>query len=439
MSDKEEKKTRLGLALSGGGYRAAAFHLGVFRKLNNLDILEKIDVISCISGGSIAGAYYAMNKDNFEEFEKSFTTNLQKSCIRRIIFSYRFLLPIFIFAAIVYFLLYDPFGINFPTWLVVSIICVIVVSPVLIQFKIVSFTALKIKAYRKIFFGDKILAELPDHPVLAINSTNLSTGTLWTFSKNKMSDSSYEFPKDGGESIKFNGNDFSIAAAVASSSCVPVPFDPVKIPVSYFKNAEDFKRIKPRLIDGGLYDNQGLHKLTQSNSSYACDVIIVSDGSQPFSNKFFANNTSFILYRGIDVMMRKIKNLQFIRDVYGKSKEIAYFSLDWEYSRCIVEFVAAAKKDQVPEHVLVHHGLTEEVLEKPFAEINEFVRKKINFDSIVENALDEQQIEKISRIGTNLTALTKEKIALLSKHGEILTDLQIKLYCPTLNKTNEHS
>ncbi len=432
MSNNEEKKIRLGLALSGGGYRAAAFHLGVFRKLNKLNILEKIDVISCISGGSIAGAYYVLNKNNFEEFEKSFTTNLQKSCIRRIIFHYRFLLPILIFAAIVFFLLNDPFSFDFPTWLVVLIICTLVFSPILIQFRIVSFTTLKIKAYRKIFFGNKVLVDLPDAPILAINSTNLSTGTLWTFSKNKMSDSSYEFPKDGGESIKFNGSNFSIAVAVASSSSVPVPFDPVKIPIKYFKNHADFKRAKPRLIDGGLYDNQGLHKLTQSNSSYVCDIIIVSDGSQPFSDKFFANNTPFILYRGIDVMMRKIKNLQFIRDVYGKSKEIAYFSLDWEYSRCVLEFVNAAKKEQVPQHVLAHHGLTREVLEKPFAEINELIRNKIDFKSIVKNALDEPQIEKISRISTNLTALSKEKIELLSKHGEILTELQIKLYCPTL-------
>lgn len=46
----EEK--RIGLALSGGGFRAAAFHLGVFRKLKELGLLWKIDVLSCVSGGS---------------------------------------------------------------------------------------------------------------------------------------------------------------------------------------------------------------------------------------------------------------------------------------------------------------------------------------------------------------------------------------------------
>ena len=69
MNKNDITKKRLGLALSGGGYRAAAFHLGVLRKLNTLKILDKIDVISTISGGSIIGAYYVLNRNNFESFE----------------------------------------------------------------------------------------------------------------------------------------------------------------------------------------------------------------------------------------------------------------------------------------------------------------------------------------------------------------------------------
>ena len=57
------KTQKIGLALSGGGYRAAAFHLGVLKKLKELNILDKIDIISTVSGGSIIGAYYLLNKD----------------------------------------------------------------------------------------------------------------------------------------------------------------------------------------------------------------------------------------------------------------------------------------------------------------------------------------------------------------------------------------
>ena len=52
---------RIGLALSGGGFRAAAFHLGVFRKLEELGLLAKIDLLTCVSGGSIAGGFLALN------------------------------------------------------------------------------------------------------------------------------------------------------------------------------------------------------------------------------------------------------------------------------------------------------------------------------------------------------------------------------------------
>ena len=39
--DGNEK--RIGLALSGGGFRAAAYHLGTFRKLQDLALLDKKD------------------------------------------------------------------------------------------------------------------------------------------------------------------------------------------------------------------------------------------------------------------------------------------------------------------------------------------------------------------------------------------------------------
>ncbi|HET9025467.1 MAG TPA: patatin-like phospholipase family protein, partial [Burkholderiaceae bacterium] len=55
----EEK--RIGLALSGGGFRAAGFHLGVMRELQRLGILAKLDVLSCVSGGSIAGGTLVAN------------------------------------------------------------------------------------------------------------------------------------------------------------------------------------------------------------------------------------------------------------------------------------------------------------------------------------------------------------------------------------------
>jgi predicted acylesterase/phospholipase RssA len=56
------------LALSGGGYRAAFFHLGVLRKLHELGLLERIAVISSVSGGSIVAGAYAQSLLNSEDF-----------------------------------------------------------------------------------------------------------------------------------------------------------------------------------------------------------------------------------------------------------------------------------------------------------------------------------------------------------------------------------
>lgn len=49
---------KVGLALSGGGFRASLYHIGVLAKFAELDVLRHVEVLSCVSGGSIVGAYY---------------------------------------------------------------------------------------------------------------------------------------------------------------------------------------------------------------------------------------------------------------------------------------------------------------------------------------------------------------------------------------------
>ncbi|HEX5871222.1 MAG TPA: patatin-like phospholipase family protein, partial [Longimicrobium sp.] len=49
---------KVGLALSGGGFRASFYHLGVLARLAELNVLRHVDVLSCVSGGSIVGACY---------------------------------------------------------------------------------------------------------------------------------------------------------------------------------------------------------------------------------------------------------------------------------------------------------------------------------------------------------------------------------------------
>jgi integrative and conjugative element protein (TIGR02256 family) len=60
----------VGLALSGGGFRALAFHLGCLRALNDRGVLERVFVVSGVSGGSLAAALYAYSDGDFAAFDQ---------------------------------------------------------------------------------------------------------------------------------------------------------------------------------------------------------------------------------------------------------------------------------------------------------------------------------------------------------------------------------
>jgi len=61
----------VGLALSGGGSRAAAFHLGCLRALRDRDLLRRVRVVSGVSGGALLTALWAYGPSAFEEFDEA--------------------------------------------------------------------------------------------------------------------------------------------------------------------------------------------------------------------------------------------------------------------------------------------------------------------------------------------------------------------------------
>src|SRR6516165_1743921 len=52
---------KIGLALSGGGFRASLYHLGVARFLRDAGLLSQVTHITAVSGGSIFGAHLVRN------------------------------------------------------------------------------------------------------------------------------------------------------------------------------------------------------------------------------------------------------------------------------------------------------------------------------------------------------------------------------------------
>src|SRR5215468_697737 len=51
----------IGIALSGGGFRAMLFHAGALARMNELGLLSKAQRISSVSGGSIVNGHLALS------------------------------------------------------------------------------------------------------------------------------------------------------------------------------------------------------------------------------------------------------------------------------------------------------------------------------------------------------------------------------------------
>lgn len=418
---------RLGLALSGGGYRAAAFHLGTLRALNNMKILSKVDVLSTVSGGSIVGADYALSGDvdDYPEFEKQFILKLKQSVISRVLSSVTFVRIVLV--ALIW--LGGIVGSQFTLYPWAGWIILILGLFFFIRYQFSIFPVSKIieGIYDRIFFNTSKLGDLPERPLMAINSTNLETGRQFTFSKDRMGDSTY----DG---VKFKSALFPVSRAVMASSCVPFAFTPVPVDKEFFASANDTDRAHPMLIDGGVYDNQGMHKLTFDTSGYRCAYVITSDAGNkmPFEGSY--GNVFTLLIRTMDLFMNRIKKFQMMDNMYqpgrSKEREIAYISLGWDLDRCIPGFVDNLLNNNIQERIIQAHRIPKEFLD-PFdaPKIEEYLEKQTGYAEIRSRQQTPRQLAIARSVGTNLTGLSDEQINALINQSELMTELQVRLYC----------
>ena len=221
----------VGLAVSGGGYRAMLFHLGAFLRLYELGLLQRVERISSVSGGSITAAKIALEWPRLATRDDFFE---------------RVVKPIRVLAGTT-----------------IDIPCIL--AGILLPGSVASYIAI---AYRRFLFGDATLQDLPGTPEFLINATNVETGTLWRFTKEYMADyqvGDIRRPK------------LDLASAVAASSAFPPLLSPYVLKV---KEA-DFSRIRCKdrrllsdisLTDGGAYDNLGLETVWKRYAN-----VLVSD------------------------------------------------------------------------------------------------------------------------------------------------------------------
>ncbi len=226
---------RVGLALSGGGFRATLYHLGMIRFLRDAEILPKITHITSVSGGSILGAHLALNWDKYcgsdSEFEQAadevirfVQLDVRNRIVRRF-----------------------PFASTLNTLRR----CLRLGSK-----RQLTRPGLLEKHYEKFLYGDVGLSQLPEHPQLHILSTNLSEGCLCSFN----SDGLILQRRLQGRRDRFDRVNLGLATvpmAVAASSAFPGFFPPLQLDGwDVGAEAGDFDR--QAFTDGGVYDNLGL-------------------------------------------------------------------------------------------------------------------------------------------------------------------------------------
>jgi NTE family protein len=247
---RERGEMNIYLAFSGGGTRAAALAYGVMKALHETRIgtldqprtlLEEVDTVSGVSGGSFPAAYYGLFGDRvFDEFEPRFLRrNIQGAMVWRALIPWNF---------------------------------VALLTPWLSRSDIAK------DIYHESVFDRATFQTLTDArgPAVYINATDLSSGERFTFVQSQF------------DLICSDLQALPISYAVAASSAVPMLLSPVSMrnhagtcgfePHPWLKEALSDRRRRPRqyraarnflqlhdpdkkflhLVDGGISDNLGL-------------------------------------------------------------------------------------------------------------------------------------------------------------------------------------
>jgi predicted acylesterase/phospholipase RssA len=280
---------KVGLALSGGGFRASFYHLGVLARLAELNVLRHVDVLSCVSGGSIVGAcywlalkrrllrnqpmthadYIAIVQELIEHFLAGVAGNVRGTVQPG-------------WTSLAWRLLrQDQKGAMDPEQTAVALDRLFY-APLRDDAAADSMHDLPFTPADHDAFGTGQPFHPGRHnwlrahkvPVLVLNATTVNTGHAWQCTPTWMGESPWAV-HEAADSIprlewhwyeKDQGWSLTVGRAVAASACVPGIFAPLAITGAY-------DGIDVQLVDGGVHDNQGSVSLLALN----CNVVLISD------------------------------------------------------------------------------------------------------------------------------------------------------------------
>ncbi len=244
-----DRRRGTALCLSGGGYRAALFHLGGCRRLNELGVLSGLDTISSVSGGSIFAAFLASRVRSWpqsgveiSDWEEKIAAPFRRLAVRnlRTVPLLRRLLP----------------------W----------------NWNHESVSVETLEAMLRTHVTNLRLGDLPEQPLFVFSATDMAYGVNWTFQRGRIGDYQVGYLRPA--------HDYPVARAVAASSCFPPFFAPLPVGIAPSdlrggtvpRTGEREQLVRNlRLTDGGVYDNMGLEPVWKTHRT-----VLVSDGGATF-------------------------------------------------------------------------------------------------------------------------------------------------------------
>jgi len=353
-----------GLALSGGGYRASLFHLGVTRRLHEIGALQQTTRLSSVSGGSILAGFLAhrMLNRNVQRLEFD-DWDTEVSAPFREIVSRDIRTGLFFRHLAWNWLMPGPRARGLE------------------------------RAFRKKLGGAR-LVELPAPDSGGIEfiflATDIEQGVLWRYTSEKMGN--YKRPMvDTPESM-------TIAHAVAASACFPPIFGPIKV--------RHEGKVIAHVTDGGVYDNTGMQPIWLDNK-----VVLISDAGTPFDTKVPRWFGSRIM-RYVDIGRNQVGALR---------RRAIIARLDKSYQTIHVPTGDATDKPTGAFWRLAskHKGFLKGADETFKAEYAELQKDWYGYS---ENLLD----DRIAEIRTDLDAFTEAETKILENHGYAMADLAVR-------------
>src|SRR3954464_15337181 len=234
---------RIGLALSGGGFRATLYHLGLVRFLRDAGLLSQVTHITSVSGGSVFAAHLVLNWDLYNGSPNDFDAAASKllSIVRMDVRN----------RIVRRALLNGPS--RWPRRLLG------------LSNRKLTRTGLLEHHYEKHLYGDTGLFELPESPQLHILATNLTEGCLCSFTR----DGLLMMRRQPGHRFRVDRIPIGLATvpmAVAASSAFPGFFPPLDLTgADVGASVGEFGR--QAYTGGGVFDSRGVRMVRSLDRS----------------------------------------------------------------------------------------------------------------------------------------------------------------------------